>query len=361
MPKTSKPHPNSVDENKLNRFIEQMLSDLGGASSIALVRIGDALGLYKSLHARGPMTSIELAKTSKLNERYLREWLSHQAASNYLAYDAKSGKFSLPQEQAMVFAIEDSPVYMMGGFDVMVALMDNQPKVQAAFKTGGGVAWGDQAACMFCAVARFFRPAYHNNLVANWLPALDGVVEKLKRGAKVADVGCGHGWSTVLMAKAFPKSRFVGYDFHTGSIKEAIAHAKSHGVSKNTRFEVGLAKDYPGKDFDLVTCFDCLHDMGDPAGAAAHIRKSLKGDGTWLIVEPMAGDKLEQNLNPVGRLYYAGSTMVCVPTSLSQEVGAGLGAQAGETKLRKVITSGGFNSVRRAAETPFNMVLEARL
>src|SRR6516164_5004215 len=361
MPKTSKPRPNAVDENKLNHFIGQMLSDLGGASSIALVRIGDALGLYKSLHTKGPMTSIELAKATRLNERYLREWLSHQAASNYLAYDAKSGKFSLPQEQAMVFAIEDSPVYMMGGFDLMAAMLDNQPKVQAAFRSGGGVAWGDQAGCMFCAVARFFRPGYQNNLVANWLPALDGVVKKLKRGAKVADVGCGHGWSTVLMANAFPKSQFVGYDFHAGSIKEAIAHAKSHGVSKNARFEVAHAKDYPGKDFDFVTCFDCLHDMGDPAGAASHIRKSLKRDGTWMIVEPMAGDKLEQNLNPVGRLFYAGSTMVCVPTSLSQEVGAGLGAQAGETKLRKVITSGGFSSVRRAAETPFNMILEARL
>src|SRR5215471_18903086 len=276
MPKTSKPHPNSVDENKLNRFIEQMLSDLGGASSIALVRIGDALGLYKSLHARGPMTSIELAKTSKLNERYLREWLSHQAASNYLAYDAKSGKFSLPQEQAMVFAIEDSPVYMMGGFDVMVAMLENQPKVQAAFKTGGGVAWGDQATCMFCAVARFFRPGYVNSLVSQWLPALDGVVAKLERGAKVADVGCGHGWSTMLMAKAFPKSQFVGFDFHDGSIAEARAHAQKHAGAGNARFEVAKAKELPEKDFDLITCFDCLHDMGDPAGAAKHIRSALK-------------------------------------------------------------------------------------
>src|SRR6516164_11733156 len=245
MPKTSKPRPNAVDENKLNHFIGQMLSDLGGASSIALVRICDALGLYKSLHTKGPMTSIELAKATRLNERYLREWLSHQAASNYLAYDAKSGKFSLPQEQAMVFAIEDSPVYMMGGFDVMAALTDNQPKVQAAFKTGGGVAWGDQAGCMFCAVARFFRPGYHNFLVQQWLPALDGVVEKLERGAKVADVGCGHGLSTVLMARAFPKSQFIGYDFHPSSIECAAAHAREHAVTGNTRFEVGTAKTYP--------------------------------------------------------------------------------------------------------------------
>jgi 2-polyprenyl-3-methyl-5-hydroxy-6-metoxy-1,4-benzoquinol methylase len=353
-------HSTAIDQDKLNQFIGQMLGDLGGASSVALVRLGDSLGLYKMLHANGPMTSAELAKLAKVHERYLREWLSHQAASNYLAYDAKTKKFSLPPEQAMVFVQEDSPVYMMGGFDLMEAILDNQPKVQAAFKSGEGVAWGEQAGCMFCAVARFFRPGYHNFLVQQWLPALDGVVDKLKRGAKVADVGCGHGWSTVMMAKAFPKSTFIGYDFHPSSIEDALAHAKTHGVSANTRFEVGLAKDYSGKDFDLVTCFDCLHDMGDPAGASAHIRKSLKSDGTWMIVEPMAGDALEQNLNPVGRLYYAGSTMICLPTSLSQEVGAGLGAQAGEKRLREVITSGGFKTVRRASETPFNMVLEAR-
>jgi len=350
-----------IDESKLNQFIGQMLGDLGGASSVGMVRLGGSLGLYETLYTNGPMTSAQLAKAAKVHERYLREWLSHQAASNYLAYDPTTETFTLPPEQAMVFANEESPVYMMGAFDLMAALLDNQPKVQEAFKTGKGVAWGDQAACMFCAVARFFRPGYQNNLVQQWLPALDGVVEKLKRGAKVADVGCGHGWSTVIMAKAFPNSTFIGYDFHPSSIEEAQAHAKTHGVSDNTRFEVGLAKDYTGKDFDLVTCFDCLHDMGDPAGASAHIRQSLKSDGTWMIVEPMAGDTLTQNLNPVGRLYYAGSTMVCLPTSLSQEVGAGLGAQAGEKKLREIITSGGFKTVRRATETPFNMVLEARL
>jgi 2-polyprenyl-3-methyl-5-hydroxy-6-metoxy-1,4-benzoquinol methylase len=349
-----------VDEGKLNAFIGQMLSDLGGASSIAMVQMGDALGLYRALHTKGPMTSIELAKTAKVDARYLREWLSHQASSNYVSYDPQSAKFSLPPEQAMVFANQESPVYLMGGFDLMAAMLDNRAKVQAAFKSGGGVAWGDQAGCMFCAVARFFRPGYHNHLVSAWLPALDGVLKKLETGARVADVGCGHGWSTVVMAKAFPNSQFVGYDFHPGSIEEAQAHAKTHGVSANTRFAVGLAKDYPGKDFDLVTCFDCLHDTGDPAGAAAHIRKSLKADGTWMIVEPMAGDCLEQNLNPVGRLYYAASTMVCVPTSLSQEVGTALGAQAGEAKLREVILKGGFTTVGRAAETPFNMIIEAR-
>ena len=350
----------TIDEGKLNAFVGQMLSDLGGASSIAMVRLGDTLGLYRAIHDNGPMTSAELAKQAKVDERYLREWLSHQAASNYLAYDPATGKFSMPAEQAMVFANEESPVYMMGGFDLMAAMLDNQPKVRAAFKSGGGVAWGDQAGCMFCAVARFFRPGYHNNLVASWLPALDGVVKKLEAGARVADVGCGHGWSTVMMAKAFPKSQFFGYDFHPDSIRDATAHAKEHGVTANAHFAVGLAKDYEGKDFDLVTCFDCLHDMGDPAGAAAHIRRSLKPDGTWMIVEPMAGDALQHNLNPVGRLFYAGSTMICLPTSRSQEVGAALGAQAGEAKLRETIQSGGFSKVRRATETPFNMILEAR-
>jgi 2-polyprenyl-3-methyl-5-hydroxy-6-metoxy-1,4-benzoquinol methylase len=351
----------SIDEGKLNAFVGQMLGDLGGASSIAMVRMGDALGLYKTLHAKGPMTSTELASTAKVDPRYLREWLSNQASSNYLSYDPASTKFALPPEQAMVFAIPDSPVYLMGGFDLMAAMIENQPKVQTAFKSGGGVAWGNQAGCMFCAVARFFRPGYQNNIVSAWLPALGGdVLKKLEAGAKVADIGCGHGWSTVLMAKAFPKSQFIGYDFHPGSIADAQSHAETHGASANTRFEVGLAKDYPGKDFDLVTCFDCLHDMGDPAGAAAHIRQSLKADGTWMICEPIAGDRLEQNLNPVGRLYYAASTMICVPTSLAQEVGTALGAQAGEARLREVILKGGFTRVRRAAETPFNMILEAR-
>jgi 2-polyprenyl-3-methyl-5-hydroxy-6-metoxy-1,4-benzoquinol methylase len=349
-----------VNADKLNAFIGQMLADLGGAASVALVRIGDALGFYKILQSRGPMSSLELSTAAQVDERYLREWLSHQAASNYLTYDPTSKKFSLPPEQAMVFANEESPVYLLGGFDLMAAMLDNQSKVQAAFKSGDGVAWGDQAGCLFCAVARFFRPGYHNHLVATWLPALAGVREKLERGAKVADVGCGHGWSSVLMAKAFPRSQFIGFDFHPRSIAEARAHADRHGVSGNARFEVGLAKDYPGDDFDLVTCFDCLHDMGDPAGAAAHIRQSLKPDGTWMVVEPMAGDTLQQNINPVSRLYYAASTMICVPTSRSQEVGTALGAQAGEARLREIMTSAGFKTVRRAAETPFNMILEAR-
>jgi SAM-dependent methyltransferase len=349
-----------VDDAKLHQFMGQMLSDLGGAASVALVRIGDALGLYKTLHERGPMTVGELAGAAGVNQRYLREWLSHQAASNYLSYDPATQKFGLPAEQAMVFAIEDSPVYMMGAFDLMTWINESKDQIEAVFPTGAGVPWSDHTSCFFCAVARFFRPGYQNNLVSNWLPALDGVVEKLERGAKVADVGCGHGWSTVLMAKAFPNSQFIGYDFHSSSIEHAAAHAREHSVTGNTRFEVATAKGYPEKEFDLVAFFDCLHDMGDPAGAAAHVRQSLKPDGSWMIIEPMAGDKLEDNLNPVGRIYYAGSTMGCVPTSLSQEVGAALGAQAGEARLREVITAGGFRNVRRATETPFNMILEAR-
>ena len=348
-----------VDQVKLHQFLGQMLSDIGGAASVAMVRMGDSLGLYKTLHANGAMTCQQLASAAQVNERYLREWLAHQAASNYLAYDAAAQTYSLPPEQAMVFAVEDSPVTMLGAFDSVAAWSDNRPQVEAAFKAGGGVAWGDQAPCLFCAVARFFRPGYLQNLVSTWLPALDGVVAKLEHGARVADVGCGHGWSTVLMAEAYPKSTFFGYDFHPGSIAQAQEHARTHHVA-NVQFHVGTAKDYAENDLDFVTFFDCLHDMGDPAGAAAHVKQSLATNGSWMIVEPMAGDRLEDNLNPLGRIYYAASTLVCVPTSLAQEVGAALGAQAGEARLREVIMAGGFSAVRRAAETPFNMILEAR-
>jgi SAM-dependent methyltransferase len=350
----------AVDETKLMQFVGQMLGDLGGALSVPLVRIGDRLGLYKALHADGPMTPAELATKANVAERYAREWLSHQAASGYLTYESKTGKFTLPPEQAMVFAVPDSPVYLQGGFDLAVTMMENQALLEPAFRSGKGVGWGEQSQCLFCAAGRFFRPGYHNSLVESWLPALDGVVAKLKQGATVADVGCGHGFSTVIMAKAFPNSTFIGYDFHSGSVEQARLHARQHGVTANTRFEVALASEFSGKDLDLVTFFDCLHDMGDPVGAARHVRQALKPDGSWMIVEPAAGDRLEDNLNPVSRLYYAASTMICVPTSLDQPVGAALGAQAGLKLLSATISESGFSNVRKAIETPFNMILEAR-
>jgi SAM-dependent methyltransferase len=349
-----------VDEQKLHDFVLRMLNDLGGALSVPLVRIGDRLGLYKALHEQGPMTSTELASRAGIAERYAREWLSHQAASGYVTFDPDTGRFSLPTEQAMVLAEPDSPVFMQGGFDLATTLMENQMLVEPAFRTGRGVGWGEQSQCLFCAAGRFFRPGYLNNLVSSWLPALDRVVEKLERGARIADVGCGHGFSTVMMAKAFPNSTFIGYDFHPTSIEQARSHAEQHGVTANTRFEVALASDYPAEDLDLVTFFDCLHDMGDPAGAARHVRQTLKPDGSWMIVEPAAGDRLQDNLNPVSRLYYAASTMICVPTSLDQPVGAALGAQAGFATLSSVIRDGGFTHVRQAVTTPINMVLEAR-
>ncbi len=345
-----------LDETRLNDFIGQVLGDLGGAVSIPLVRIGDALGLYATLDRIGPSTPDALAAAADCHPRYVREWLAAQAASGYVTH--AEGKFSLSPEQAFVFASPDSPANMIGAFDTAAAMVENQAKVQAAFKTGKGVGWGDQAGCLFCSVARMFRPGYVNALVQQWLPALDGVVDRLTAGATVADIGCGHGISTILMAQAFPKSTFVGYDFHPGSVAAATAHAIAHDVP-NVRFEVGRAQDFPGS-YDIVTCFDCLHDMGDPAAAAAHVRKALKPGGTWMVVEPNASDRLEDNLNPVGRLYYSASTMICVPTSLAQETGMALGAQAGEARIAAVIRSGGFTMVRRAAETPLNMVLEAK-
>jgi 2-polyprenyl-3-methyl-5-hydroxy-6-metoxy-1,4-benzoquinol methylase len=349
-----------VNEAKLNDLVGRMLNDLGGATSVALVRMGVGLGLYKALHEGGPATSDELAARTGCAERYLREWLSHHAASGYLDYDAATGRFSMSPEEAAVFADEDSPVYLVPAFDVAKVMLDNQESVEEAFTTGDGVGWGDQAPCLFCTTARFFRPGYMANIVQNWIPALDGVTAKLERGAKVADVGCGHGISTLLMADAFPNSEFVGYDFHPDSIAAAQAHAGSHANNGQVRFEVALAKEYPGDDYDLVTFFDCLHDMGDPTGAARHVRETLKPDGTWMIVEPMAQDRLEENLNPVGRIYYGASTMICVPTSLAQEVATALGAQAGEARLSEAVIGGGFTHVRRATETPFNMILEAR-
>jgi 2-polyprenyl-3-methyl-5-hydroxy-6-metoxy-1,4-benzoquinol methylase len=302
-----------------------------------------------------------LAKRVQLAERYVREWASNQAASGYLEYDAATETFALPEEHAMVLVDSDSPVYMLPGFEMTSTLSENEALVEPAFRSGKGVGWGDQSQCLFCTTGRFFRPGYQANLVSTWLPALDGVVEKLKKGAKVADVGCGHGFSTIFMAKAFPNSRFVGYDFHASSVDQARAHASQHDATANLSFEVAKASEYPGTDFDLVTFFDCLHDMGDPDGAARHVRSSLKPDGTWMVVEPQAGDRLEDNFNPVGRLFYAASTLICVPTSLDQPVGAAFGAQAGFAKLSDTIRSAGFNRVRKATETPVNIVIEARM
>lgn len=350
-----------LDENKLNEFVGKMLGDLGGAYSVPTVRLGLRLGLFDALHRDGPATAGELAKRAGgLTERYVREWALAQGANGYIDYDPETEKFSLSPEQAMIFVMKDSPVFLGGAFDLVAAMIEGEPKVEQSFRTGAGVRWGDTAGCLFCATGAFFRPGYVNNIVQSWLPALDGAATKLKSGAKVADVGCGVGFSTLLMAQAFPNSRFVGYDFHEPSVEEARKHALAHGVGDRVRFEAAKAKDIRETDFDLVTSFDCLHDMGDPKGCAAHMRRILKEDGTWMIVEPIAGDRAKDNMNPVGRLYYNASTMICVPTSLDQEVGEGLGAQAGEAKLTEVIRAGGFTRVRRATEGPFNMVLEAR-
>jgi len=351
----------NISRDKLNALIGKMLGDLGGAFSVPTVRLGFRLGLFNALHRGGSATAKELAKRTGLAERYVREWAFAQAANGYIMFDPKGSRFSLSPEQAMVFAVRDSPVYFEGAFDLGAAMIEAQPKVEAAFRSGEGVAWGHSSGCLFCAVGAFFRPAYVNAIVRAWLPALQGVVPKLHAGAKVADVGCGVGVSTVLMAEAFPASSFVGYDFHAPSIEQANAHAKAHGLTDRVRFERTPAKNIAERGFDLVTMFDCLHDMGDPRGCAAHIRKLLKPDGTWMLVEPIAADKAGDNLaNPVSRLYYNASTMICVPTSLAQEVGEALGAQAGEATLTEVLTDAGFREVRRATEGPFNMVLEAR-
>ena len=352
----------SPDPDKLNALVGKMLGDLGGAYSVPTVRLGFRLGLFKSLHDDGAATSAELARRTGLTERYVREWALAQAANGYIAYDESTEAFHLTPEQAMFFVIKDSPVYMEGAFDVSAAMIEGEPKVEAAFRNGGGVHWGDSAGCLFCAVGAFFRPGYVNNIAQSWLPSLRGMQTKLEQGIRVADVGCGVGFSTVLMAEAFPNSKFVGYDFHEPSIQEARSHARSHKVADRVAFEAVPAKAIADDGFDLITMFDCLHDMGDPRGCATHMRSMLKEDGSWMIVEPIASDRPADNVaSPVGRLYYNASTMICVPTSLDQEVGEGLGAQAGEAKLTEIIKSAGFSDVRRATEGPFNMVLEARL
>ena len=349
-----------IDETALNNFVGKMLGDLGGAFSVPTVRIGQRLGLFAALND-GSATSAELAaRAGGLAERYVREWALAQAANGYVNYDAAADRFSLSPEQALVFVVQDSPVYLAGAFELAAAMIEAEAKVEECFRHGTGVRWGDHAGCLFCATGQFFRPGYVNNIVQNWIPALDGVEAKLQAGARVADVGCGVGFSTLLMAQAYPQSSFVGFDFHEPSIAQARHHAREHGLGDRVRFEAVAAKDMVETGFDLITMYDCLHDMGDPAGCATQMRRILAPGGTWMVVEPNAGDNPADNMNPVGRLFYNASTMICIPTSLDQEVGKGLGAQAGERRLSEVIRSGGFGSVRRATDGPFNMVLEAR-
>ncbi len=349
-----------LDEARLHVFVGKMLGDLGGAMSVPTVRLGMRLGLFDAL-SEAPATAGELAeRAGGLHERYVREWALAQAANGYIDFDAGRDMFSLSPEQAMVFVNPESPVYLAGAFELVAAMIEAEAKVEDCFRHGKGIRWGDHAGCLFCATGAFFRPGYVNNIVQAWIPALDGVEARLQSGARVADVGCGVGFSTLLMAQAYPHSHFVGFDFHQPSIEEARRHAEDHGLGDRVRFEVANAKEIAEDGFDLVTMYDCLHDMGDPLGCAAHMRHILAADGSWMVVEPIAGNTPANNMNPVGRLYYNASTMICVPTSLDQEVGAGLGAQAGGARLTEIIKGGGFETVRRATEGPFNMVLEAR-
>jgi len=347
-----------MNEKKLMEFMGKLVNDMGGTAMVASVLIGEELGLYRAMSDGNATTAEDLASKTKCNARLVREWLNSQAASGYVEYT--DGKFRLPMEHALALADENSPVYVAGGASVLASFFLDKDKVVAAFRGDGGLAWGDHHPCMFSGTEKFFRPGYRANLVPAWLPALEGVVAKLEKGATVADIGCGHGASTVIMAQAFPNSRFAGFDSHAESIQTATQRAAEAGVSDRVQFDKATAKSYAGKEYDLICFFDCLHDMGDPVGAARHAYESLKGDGTILLVQPFANDKLEENMNPVGRMFYASSTFVCTPNSLSQEVGLGLGAQAGESRLRSIFQEAGFTRFRRATETPFNLILEAR-
>lgn len=346
--------------DKLNELVGKLVGDLGAAIAGASILLGDRLGLYKAMSDGTRFTSSALAKKTGLHERYVREWLSGQAASGYIDYHPEMDAFSLSPEQALAFAEEGSPAFFAGAFDVVQATYLDEPKVAEAFRTGKGVGWHEHSKCLFSGTERFFRPGYNANLASNWIPALEGVEEKLKTGAKVADVGCGHGASTIVMAQAYPKSKFFGYDYHMPSIERAKNLAKEAGVAERITFAQANAKDFPANGYDLVAFFDCLHDMGDPVGAGRHVKETLAKDGTWMIVEPFANDHLKDNLNPVGRVFYGASTFICTPASLSQEVALGLGAQAGERRLRQVVTEAGFTKFRRATETPFNMIFDVR-
>lgn len=349
-----------LNKKKLERLQDKILNDVAGSLGLILAYMGDRLGLYSTLVEIGPASSKDLADNAGLAERYVREWLSANAAAGYVEYDPLSEKFSLNPEQAVTFAAEGHPHCMQGFFQVVVSAYMDEPNVTEVFRTGQGLPWSDHNGCLFCGTERFFRPMYAANLIDDWIPALEGVREKLEAGARVADVGCGHGSSTILMAKAFPKSTIYGFDFHEPSIEHARSRARDAGVAENTVFEVVSAKEFPGRNYDLVTIFDALHDMGDPVGAAAHVLSSLSEQGAFMLVEPFAGDRLEENLNPLGQIYYSLSTMICTPASKAQEVGLALGAQAGEKRLTEVLREAGFNRIQRAAETPANIVLEAR-
>jgi SAM-dependent methyltransferase len=348
----------TLDQQKLNDFLGRVVGDAGAAMSAALVVVGDRLGLYREL-AGAPATAAELAARTGTSERYVQEWLDAQASGGYVVYDPAAGRYALPPEQATALADETSPAFVPGLFQVTQAIWAAVERMTDRFKSGAGLPWGEHHHCLFEGTERFFRSGYTGNLVASWLPALDGVVARLERGAKVADVGCGLGASSILMAQAYPRSRFYGFDSHAGSIELARQRAAAAGVADRVTFEVAGAADIPGKDYDLVAHFDCLHDMEDPIGAARGARRALAADGTWMIVEPFASDRREENHNPVGRVFYSASTMICVPHSLSRR-GPAIGAQAGEARLRGIVTEGGFTRFRRATETPFNLILEAR-
>ncbi len=350
----------AIDQNRLNDFLGIMVSDLAAATSAVLVIIGHKLGLYEAMAGAGPLTAAEVAERAGCAERYVREWLNNQAAGGYVTYEPKSGKYLLPPEQAYALADSTSPVFLPPALELTASMYLDEEMALEAFRTGDGVPWHAHNERLFCGTAAFFRNGYQQHLTAEWLPSLDGVVDKLERGASVADVGCGFGHSSIIMAQSFPKSRFHGFDYHDASVSAAEELAQEAGVTDRVQFRKASAKDYPAERYDLICFFDCLHDMGDPVGAARHAREALADDGALMLVEPMAGGRIEDNLNPVGRLYYAASTTLCCAHSLSEEVGMALGAQAGEPRLSEVLGEAGFTRVRRAAETPFNLVLEAR-
>jgi SAM-dependent methyltransferase len=352
--------PASVDPERLMAFVFRAVDEVGAALNGALVVMGDRLGYYRALAGAGPTTPAQLAERTATGEHYAREWLAAQAAGGFVELDAASGAYVLPAEHAVALADETSPAFLPGFFQVAYGAVRDTPRIIEAARSDAGVGWHEHNTDVHVGCERFFLPGYQANLVSSWLPSLDGVVAKLERGARVADVGCGHGASTILMAQAYPQSRFVGSDYHPESIATARVRATEAGVADRVEFVAVDATSYPGGGYDLVTMFDCLHDMGDPVGAARHVRDTLADDGTWLVVEPMAGDRVADNLNPVGRAYYGFSTLVCTPNSLSQDVGLALGTQAGPARLREVVTAAGFTRFRRAAETPFNMVLEVR-